>query len=418
MSYSKFGLIFVICVLHFCIGVSAQDTDIHDNKGTIHGYITDTTLAQLPIAGVRIQIDNMKGHFFLAESAKSGEFIYRDIPAGDYVINFRKAGYQSRIGLPVSVTYGESHYVPLTMNKKGNILTGFRNIFNPQESQGGSLQLHISTQSPQPIPIENAYIKIVHVFTGTDGISNRKQIVDNNKKFTVTETSDAKGQFRRDNLPPGVYTVNVGKDRVHTLCSITIRENRITTASFKLPISNDTVDTDILPSQKTDTEWIIRGRITDTNLQQTPIDGVYVGVVGSSPRTSDSFHSISNTDGEYELILSAGHYGIFLMKEGYQTVINFLEITADSRQSNVTVIEEGMFVAYEAIAKGNVLELKHGLRREETTFTSIISNLSGIGLGFWLIGILTIMGIISFISRLFSQYKQKYSQEQVCRNRN
>jgi hypothetical protein len=412
MSHFKFGLIIATCILLYNIGVCAQDTDIQDRKGTVHGYITDTTPAQLPIAGVRIQIHNMKGHFFLTKSAETGEFIYRGMPAGDYVINFRKAGYQSRIGLPVSVTNGGSHYVPLTMNKKGNVLTGFRNIFNPQESQGGSLQLQIFTQSQQPIPIENADIKIKHVFTGTDGISNKKQIVDNKKKFTVTEISDAKGQFRRDNLPPGVYTVNVGKFGIHTLFSVIIRENRVTAISVALSVSNGILDTQTSSPQKINTKWIIRGRITETNFQETPIKGVYVGVTGSNlSGTKDSFESVSNADGEYELILPAGHYGVFLMKEGYQTIVNFFEIAADSRQSNVTVIEEGMFVVYEAIAKRNVFELKNSLRKEKTTFSTIISDLSRIELGFWLIGILSIMGIITFISRLFSKYKLKYIQE-------
>lgn len=358
MSHSKFGLIFVICILHFCIEVSAQDTDIHDNKGTIHGYITDTAPAQLPIAGVRVQIDNMSGRSFLTESTQSGEFVYRDIPAGNYVINFRKAGYQSRIGLSVSVTNGGSHYVPLTMNKKGNILTGFQNLFISKEPQGGTLQLQIITQFPQPTPIENVEVKIRQI----DGINGFD-------KTEITGISDANGQYRHDNLPSGVYIVTVGKSNYHpTLISMTVRENRITTASVKFSIPDGTSDTDILPSQETGPEWVIRGKIFDTDFQQTPISDVRVTIRDVGANSDEFKDTLSNTDGEYEFVLFPGHYMIFLNKEGYRNTMSVAEVTAESRRSSVTVLKEGMFVVYDAVVEGNVLELKHGISKELKSF--------------------------------------------------
>ena len=109
-------LVLVTCVVLYTAGVVAQESDTLGENGTVHGYIVDITPAQLPIIGVRVQIGNGKGHIFETTSAETGEFAYRDIPAGDYLINIHKSGYQSRIGKPVSVTDGGVHYVPLTID--------------------------------------------------------------------------------------------------------------------------------------------------------------------------------------------------------------------------------------------------------------------------------------------------------------
>ena len=346
-------LVLVTCVVLYTAGVVAQESDTLGENGTVHGYIVDITPAQLPIVGVRVQIDNGKGHIFETTSAETGEFIYRDIPAGDYLVNIHKSGYQSWIGKPVSVASGGVHYVPLTMNKQEDIFTRLQNWFSPKEPQGGTLQLQITTQFPQPTPIENTEVKIWQIGGGAD-------------KIEITGTSDANGQYRRDNLPSGVYFVTVSKDGYHTMISMTVRENRITTASVKLPISNGTGDTNVLPSQETDTKWVIRGKIFETDFQQTPVSGVEVRIRGTGLELS--MDALSNANGEYEFGLLPGRYNIYLDKDGYEDAIGLPEVTAASRQNSVTVIKEGMFVVYEAVANGNVLELKHGISKEQRSF--------------------------------------------------
>lgn len=354
---ARFRLIFVliVCVLLVNGAAVAQEQDI-TNGGTIQGYIIDTTPAQLPIVGVRVQIDNGKGHIFKTTSAETGKFVYRDIPAGDYLINIRKFGYQSRIGKPVSVTSGGVHYVPLTMNKKENIFTVFQGLFISKEPQDGTLQLRITTPPPQSVPIENAEVKIFGQPRSSKGNSG-------NKVVEITGTSDANGQYRRDNLLSGVYVVSVSKDGYHTMISMTVRENRITTAVVKFPISNGTADTDILPSQETDTKWVIRGKIFDTNFQQTPVSGVKVRISGRNLKPRKTAYS--NAGGEYEFAVLPGHYSIALYKykDGYEDATALSTVPVKSGQSSVTVIKEGMFVVYEAVAKGNVLALKHGISK-------------------------------------------------------
>ena len=375
MVYFRGTLILAACVVLYIAGAAAQESDTLDEKGTVHGYIVDTTPAQLPIAGVRVQIDNRSGHIFETTSAETGEFIYRDIPARDYLINIHKSGYQSRIGKPVSVTDGGIHYVPLTMNKQEDIFTKFQNLFRTEEPQGGTLQLQITTQSMQPVPIEDAEVKIWQIGGRSD-------------KIEITEMSDANGQYRRDNLPSAIYFVTVRKDSYHVVIPMTVRENRITSAAVKLPIPDGTSDPDILPSQETDTKWVIRGKIFDTNFQQTPVSGVKVNISGRNLK--QPIDALSNADGEYEFALPAGHYTIFLEKAGYRYTMCFPEVTTESSESSVTVIKEGMFVVYEAVANGNVLTLKHGLSKEqksfsekygetiqEALFTTIISSILG-----------------------------------------
>ena len=354
---ARFRLIFVliVCVLLVNGAVVGQEQDI-TNGGTIQGYIIDTTPAQLPIVGVRVQIDNGKGHIFKTTSAETGKFVYRDIPAGDYLINIRKFGYQSRIGKPVSVTSGGVHYVPLTMNKNENIFAVFQDLFISKEPQEGTLQLRITTPSPQSVPIENAEVKIFGQPRSSKGSSQ-------NKVIEITGKSDANGQYRRDNLLSGRYSVTVRKDGYHTMISMTVRENRITTAAVKFPISNGTEDTDVLPSQETDTKWVIRGKIFDTNFQQTPVSRVKVRISGRNLKNSKIAYS--NAGGEYEFAVLPGYYSISLYKykDGYERATAFSTVPIKNRQSSVTVIEEGVFVVYEAVAKGNVLALKHGISK-------------------------------------------------------
>ena len=143
----------------------------------------------------------------------------------------------------MSVTSGGVHYVPLTMNKRDDIFTKFQNLFRAKEPQGGTLQLQVTTLSPQSVPIENAKVKILKI-RGKGSYSNSIQI------------TDASGQSRYDNLPSGLYFVTARKDGYHTIISMTVRENRMTTAAVKFPISNGTADANVLPSQETDTKWV------------------------------------------------------------------------------------------------------------------------------------------------------------------
>ena len=389
----KLTSILVVCVVLYIAGATAQESETLSEKGVVHGYITDTTPAQLPIVGVRVQIDNGKGHIYETESAETGEFVYRGIPAGDYLINIHKSGYQSRIGKPVSVTKGGVHYVPLTMNKQEDISTKFQNLFRSEEPQGGTLQLQVTTSSPQSVPIQNADVEISQ-------IRGKGSFPANNIRIT-----DASGEYRHDNLPSGLYFVTVRKDSYHTTISMTVRENRMTTAAVKLPISNGTADTNVLPSQETDTKWVVRGKIFETDFQRTPVSGVEVSMWGID--SEQSMDVLSNAAGEYEFVLLPGHYMVFLDKEGYEDARGFPEVTAASQQSKVTVIKEGMFVVYEAVANGNVLALKHGISKEQKSFLEKYGRTIREALLSAIIG--SILGFL--LPRLLNKRQRKYSQE-------
>lgn len=370
MVHSKFSLILVMCVFLYGVGAFAQDPEIRNNKSTVHGYITDTTPDQLPIDGVRVQIDNMQGQIYLTKSAKTGEFIYRDIPAGDYVINFSKRGYQSRIGLPVSIPIGENHYVPVTMNKKENIFTGIQNMFRSKELQGGTLELLVTTQLKQPKPIENAEVKIRAIHLEIENTSESQETGDGVDEIDITDSTDANGRFRRDNLSPGVYIITVSKKGYRTTSiSMPIEENRITTTSVRLAISDETSDTDDLPTQKTDTKSIVRGKVFKTNFQQTPVSGVEVVIRGINIESEPFSPIFTNSHGEYEISLLPGRYLFFLYHQEDRKPMNLVDVTRDNTQGSVTIMKEGLFVVYETVSDGNVLELKHGISDEQKSFT-------------------------------------------------
>ena len=397
MARFRLTFVLVVCGL-MCSGIAVAQEQGMTKGGTIHGYIIDTTPAQLPIVGVRVQIDNGEGHIFETTSAETGEFVYRDIPADDYLIHIHKSGYQSRSGKPVSVTDGGVHYVPLTMNKKENIFTGLQNWFIRKEPQGGTLQLQVTTPSPQSVPIENAKVKIFKI-RGKGTFSNSIQI------------TDASGQCRYDNLPSGLYYVTVRKDGYHTTVSMTVQENRMTTAAVKFPISNGTADTNILPSQETDTKWVMRGKIFETDFQQTPVSCVEVRIRGGD--LEQSMDALSNADGEYEFVLLPGRYSIFLFKEGYEYTVSYAKGTTASRQSSVTVIKDGMFVVYEAVANGNVLALKHGISKEQKSFFEKYGRTI---LG-TLVSTIT-AGILGWVFQAFTKYLNRHQRSLNERRRN
>ncbi|MCY3740651.1 MAG: carboxypeptidase-like regulatory domain-containing protein [Candidatus Poribacteria bacterium] len=392
MVHFRGTLILVVCIALYIAGATAQESDTLDEKGIVRGYIIDTTPAQLPIAGVRVQIDNGEGHIFETTTAETGVFVYTDIPADDYLINIHKSGYQSRMGKPLVVTSGGVHSVPLTMNKQEDIFTKFRNLFRSEEQQGGTLQLQVTTPSPQSVPIENAKVTISQ-------IRGKGSFPTNNIRIT-----DASGEYRHDNLPSGHYFVTVRKDSYHTTFPIPVEENRMVTAAVEFPISNGTADINVLPPHETETKWVIRGKIFEIDFQQTPVSDVEVRIRGSNLKHPKVAYS--NADGEYEFGLLPEHYSIFLDKDGYEEDASVrTEVAVKIRQSSVTVIKEGMFVVYETVAKGNVLALKHGISRK-SFFKKYGKTIEGALFGAIISGILSF-----FISRYLNKRQPKHSWE-------
>ena len=194
----------------------------------------------------------------------------------------------------------------------------------------------------------------------------------------------------------------VRKSGYHTTIVIPVEENRMTTVAVEFPVSNGTADTDVLPSQETDTKWVIRGKIFETDFQQTPVSRVKVRITGGNLEHSKIAYS--NAGGEYEFALLPGSYSIFLDKDGYEGATGRPGVFVDSRQSSVTVIKEGMFVVYEAVAKGNVLALKHGISKRSFSerHRERIQEVSITIIG-------SILGV--FILWYLDKRRQKHSQE-------
>ena len=108
-----------------------------------------------------------------------------------------------------------------------------------------------------------------------------------------------------------------------------------------------------------------------------------------------------------------GRYNIYLDKDGYEDAIGLPELTAASRQNSVTVIKEGMFVVYEAVANGNVLELKHSISKEQRSFfekygrtiqRTLISTI--------------IAGILGWSLQVFTRYLNRHQRSLNERRRN
>ena len=110
----RLSLILFCCLWGIPGAVFSQDA----TTGTVRGYISDTSTAQLPIEGVRVIIVSADGTEFETTSDNMGEYQKSGIPPGRYLLSIYKDGYGDRTGKPVTVVAGGDHYVPLKMHKK------------------------------------------------------------------------------------------------------------------------------------------------------------------------------------------------------------------------------------------------------------------------------------------------------------
>ena len=311
--------------------------------GTIIGDIKDTTLLELPMSGVRVVFVSTEGAEFEIQSDKDGHFEHSGLPAGQYVVNIYKQGYEDRLGKPVSVIDDGRHYVPLTMNK----------LKNPDDdsNRGGVLRFWAYNRTKSGGPMEGLEIAI----TGTVGLDLPR----------ITGISGVHGQYRSDKLPPGTYIVTLIKNDYHVVCPMTVHADKITDARIQFPIRDKNTDANAPQAQQSD--WssaknVLHGRILEMNPAHNVLSDVKVVIESQSGIV---FNDTSNADGEYECHgLSAGRYLINLHKDGYMEKKGIPLIVTNNGNHSIGVIEEGMFVSYAVVADGSIFRLTHGMRKQ------------------------------------------------------
>ena len=341
---ARFRLTFVLMAFAILFtGIAVPEDQDTAKGGTIIGDIQDTTLFELPISEVRVVCVNADGTEFETQSDKDGHFERPGLPAGQYVVNIYKSGYEDRVGKPVSVIDDGRHYVPLTMNKV--------KVSGDTDNRGGVLRFSAHNRIKPEGPIEGLEIKI----TGTVGLDPP----------VVAGITGVHGRYQSDKLSPGLYIVTIIKDDYYTICPMTVHPGRITHAGMFFSIPDKNTDTNVPLAQESD--WsnaknVIRGRILAMDPSHTPLSDVKV-VIESTNRIV--FSDISNADGEYEYRgLSPGRYFINLHKEGYIEKKGIPIIVTSNGNHGLGVIEEGMFVSYSSIADGGLLKLMHGMRKK------------------------------------------------------
>jgi hypothetical protein len=331
-------------------GIAASQDQAISKGGTILGHIKDTTLLESPINGVRVVFVNADGAEFEMQSDADGAYEHAGLPAGRYLVNIYKPGYEDRVGKPVSVIDGGHHYVPMTMNKSENIVNTLGNFLGANRHRSGVLRCSVYSNTKPAVPLEGIEIKIAG---------------DGPDPLVVTSISNARGQYRSDGLPRGSYTVIVDKDDYHVVCPMTVYKDRITKVHIQLPAPNRIVDSNVPPAQESDKlkgKNIIRGKIREMIPFPTLLSDVKVEI-----RSVDgiAFKGTTNADGEYECIrLLAGRYLINLHKDGYIDREGIPIIVANNGNHIAAVVEEDMFASYVAVASGGLLELTHGMRKQ------------------------------------------------------
>jgi len=326
-------------------GIAVPEDQDTQKGGTIIGDIKDTTLLESPINGVRVVFVNADGAEFETQTDANGDYEHAGLPAGRYLVNLFKPGYEDRVGKPVTVIDDGHHYVPMTMNKYENILGVLGNFLGVDRNRSGVLRFSVYSNTKPAVPLEGIEIKIT---AGVTGISN------------------ALGQYRSDGLPPGGYIVTIDNDDYHIVCPATVYKDRITKAHIQLPDPNQIADANVPPAPELDAlkgKNIIRGKVNEMTPFPTPLSDVEVEI-RNADRTVNYFRP-TNTDGEYEFIgLPAGRYLIDLHKDGYVDRKGIPIIVTNNGNHVASVVEEDMFASYVAVAGGGLLELTHGMRKQ------------------------------------------------------
>ncbi|MCY3740650.1 MAG: carboxypeptidase-like regulatory domain-containing protein [Candidatus Poribacteria bacterium] len=341
---AHFRLAFVLMAFAILYtGIAVPEDQDTSKGGTIIGDIQDTTLRENYLGGVRVVCVNADGAEFETHSDKDGHFERAGLPAGQYVVNIYKPGYEDRVGKPVSVIDDGRHYVPLTMNISKNP--------NGNSNGGGVLRFWAYNRTKSGGPMEGLEI----IITGTVGVDSP----------VVTGISGAHGLFQSDKLSPGTYIVTLIKNDYSLVCPMTVQAGRITDARIFLPIPDKNTDANVPQAQES--EWadaknVIHGRIFEMVPSYTLLSNVKV-VIEDANRIV--FSDTSNADGEYECRgLSAGRYLISLHKDGYIEKEGMPLIVTNNGNHALGVTEEGMFVSYAVVADGSTFKLTHGMRKK------------------------------------------------------
>ncbi len=342
MAYFRLTFVLMAFAILYS-GIAVPEDQDTPKGGTIIGDIQDTTLRENYLSGVRVVFVSTDGAEFETQSDKNGHFERAGLPAGQYVVNIYKLGYQDRLGKPVSVIDDGRHYVPLTMNISKNP--------DDNSNGGGVLRFWAYKRTKSGGPMEGLEI----IITGTVGVDPP----------VVTGISGAHGLFQSDKLSPGAYIVTLIKNDYSLVCPMTVQADRITDARIFLPIPDKNTDANVPQAQES--EWanaknVIHGRVLVMDPSHALLSDVKV-VIEDANRIV--FSDTTNADGEYEYRgLSAGRYFINLHKDGYIEKKGIPLIVTNNGNHALGVTEEGMFVSYAVVADGSLFKLTHGMRKQ------------------------------------------------------
>ncbi len=148
--------------------------------GSVRGYVSDTTRAQLPIDGVRVVLTAADGLETVGETDNNGEFEIAGLAPGRYLLSCYKDAYWNCVGKSVTVIAGGSHYVRLR---------------TAEHAKTGAVRGYVSDTTRAQLPVERVRVALV----AASGLETEGETASN-------------GEFRVVGLVPGRYLLSIYKD--------------------------------------------------------------------------------------------------------------------------------------------------------------------------------------------------------------
>ncbi len=255
MSFKLKIIAFVFVTSILAISSCTKKEEAETINGQITGVVTNFATNE-PINRCDVKIENLDK---TTKTDTKGQYHFYDITPGTYTVSCTMDGFK-RDSLIVTVRTGQVSQANFRLVEKDT---------KPAGTISGEV-IDLETRKP----LANCNVKI--------------------DQLNLTTTTSEKGEYKFEDITPGVYTISCRKEYYKTVNqSVTIEDKKTTKTNFQMQIGR------------------ISGEITDC-VMKFVLDKCEVVIEGTNKRTMTSDKGLFTLDS-----ISAGNYTLLCQREGY-----------------------------------------------------------------------------------------------------